>query len=136
VTDPRHTVEWQKIRKRVVAAARAAGAPCAQCGGQIDYSASGRTPVGPSVDHAYALAVYGAGVALDETALRIMHTHCNSSEGGKLGRARARAARNGGDGVTFGGRPAADDGAHTPAEIAAWRRYREAGGLARTGWRW
>jgi hypothetical protein len=87
-TDPRHTVEWQRIRRRVVAAARAANLPCAKCGRPIDYSASGRTQYGPSVDHQFALAIYGAGVALEESLLRIMHTKCNASLGGKLGRAR------------------------------------------------
>lgn len=135
VTDPRHTPAWQKIRKRVVAVARAADLPCARCGGQIDYSASGRTPVGPSVDHMYALVTHPE-LAFEESLLRVVHTHCNASLGGKLGRARERAARNGGVGVRFGGRTAVDDGAHTPVEVAAWRCYREAGGLASTGWRW
>jgi hypothetical protein len=83
----------------------------------------------------YALVTHPE-LAFEESHLRVCHSHCNASLGGKLGRARQRAARNSGDGVTFGGRTAADDGAHTRAEVAAWRRYREAGGLASTGWRW
>ena len=96
MTDPRHTPAWQRIRRRVVATARARDLPCAQCGGPIDYTASGRTRFGPSVDHSYALASYGTEVALDESLLRIMHMACNAGLGGKLGRARQRAARNGG----------------------------------------
>jgi hypothetical protein len=140
VTDPRHTPAWQRIRRRVVVAARARDLPCARCGGRIDYSASGRTPFGPHVDHAFALATYGDGIALDESLLRVMHGRCNTALGGKLGRARQLARRNGGitntNGTILGGRTAADDGAHTPEEIAAWRRYREAGGRTTTGWRW
>jgi hypothetical protein len=135
VTDIRHTPAWQKIRRRVVAAARARDDPCAKCGLPINYSASGRTPTGPSVDHAYPLVTH-PGLALDESLLQVVHTTCNASAGGRLGRARQKAARNGGAAAEFGGRTAADDGAHTPAEVAAWRRYREAGGRSSTGWWW
>jgi hypothetical protein len=137
-TDPRHSPAWQRLRRRVVAAARARDDPCATCGRAIDYSASGRTAGGPSVDHAYPLITHPE-LALEESLLRIVHTRCNASLGGRLGRARQRAARNGGvaaESVSYGGRTAADDGAHTRAEVAAWCRYREAGGLSTTGWRW
>ena len=131
--NPRHTTRWQQLRRQVVAAARARGDPCALCGRPIDYTLSGRARWGPTVDHTYSIATH-PGLAFDPSLLRIAHRQCNLSRGGKLGRARQLAARNGGAFVK--GRTPADDGAHTPAEVAAWRRYREAGGTARTGWQW
>jgi hypothetical protein len=56
-TDPRHTVEWQRLRKRIVTAARIANLLCAHCGQPIRYDLGGRHPFGPSVDHTYALAL-------------------------------------------------------------------------------
>jgi hypothetical protein len=137
--NPRHTPAWQRIRKQIVAAARARADPPAICGRPIDYTLSGRARWGPSVDHLYSIATH-PGLAFDPSQLRIVHLTCNLRRGGKLGRARQLAARNGGarsgpNGGASGPTPA-DDGAHTPAEVAAWRRYREAGGTARTGWRW
>src|SRR5262249_22329800 len=55
MTDPRHTPAWQRVRRRIVAAARAQSLPCARCGRPIDYTARERTPNGPSVDHAATL---------------------------------------------------------------------------------
>jgi 5-methylcytosine-specific restriction endonuclease McrA len=95
-TDPRHSVEWQRLRKQIIAAARSAGLPCAHCGLPIDWTASGRTPLGPSVDHTYALAL-NPELAFEPGLLRVLHTRCNARLGGRLGRARqlgkARLAR-------------------------------------------
>ena len=48
---------WTNLRARAVAAARKADAPCPVCGRPIDYTASGRTPWGPSGDHIISVAL-------------------------------------------------------------------------------
>jgi hypothetical protein len=85
--NPRHTVEWQRLRKRIVTAARLANLPCAHCGGPIAYDLGGRHPYGPHVDHVIALAL-APDQAIDAGLVRVLHAHCNLSLGGKLGRAR------------------------------------------------
>jgi 5-methylcytosine-specific restriction endonuclease McrA len=84
--NPRHTVAWQRIRRRVVAAARLADLPCAHCGGAIAYNLGGRHPYGPHVDHIVALAL-APDQPIDAAMVRVLHAHCNLSLGGKLGRA-------------------------------------------------
>ena len=86
-TDPRHSVAWQKLRKRIVAAARAADLPCAECGKPIAYDIGGRHPLGPSVDHIEALAL-NPYQPIDSSFVRVLHTTCNARLGGRLGRAR------------------------------------------------
>jgi hypothetical protein len=81
-------VAWQRIRRRIVAAARAANLPYAKCGHPIDYTASGRTRFGPSVDHVYALAIYGGEIALDESLLRICTPTATRAWAARSGRAR------------------------------------------------
>ena len=84
--DPRLSYRWQRIRTDVVRAARAAGAPCSECGQPIDYGLSGRDPRGPHVDHGYAVIDH-PGLALSGVDLRPTHGGCNVS---RSNRARAR----------------------------------------------
>ena len=69
---------WTNLRAKAVAAARRADAPCGVCGKPIDYSASGRTPWGPSGHHIISVALDPAR-ALDPTNVRVTHRRCNTS---------------------------------------------------------
>ena len=93
--DPRHTVAWQRIRKRVISAARVRGDPCGICHKPIDYTLSGRSKWGATADHRFSIATH-PGLALDPSLLRVVHRFCNLQRGGQLGRARQLARRSGG----------------------------------------
>lgn len=96
MSDPRHEWGWQKLRAAVVAEARRHGLPCGICGAPIDYAASGRTPMGPTVDHVVPLAAGGDALP-DPALLRITHLACNSRRSAERTNAlrRARTARTG-----------------------------------------
>jgi hypothetical protein len=90
--DPRLTYEWQLLRKAIRAEARRIDAPCGICGGPIDYTISGRWPMGCSVDHGLSVKDYPS-LALSGAALRVVHTKCNTARANK-DRAKRNAQQN------------------------------------------
>jgi 5-methylcytosine-specific restriction endonuclease McrA len=97
VPNPRHTVQWQQLRKRVIARARYRADPCYRCGQPIDYTLSGRHMWGPTADHILSIAEHPE-LAYNEELIGVSHRTCNLRYGAALGgrrRAAKRAALNG-----------------------------------------
>jgi hypothetical protein len=77
---------------------RAAGGPCALCGGDFHLTAPGRGPRAPSVDHITLLKVLRATLgpaeyaraATDTANMRAVHYRCNSAAGARPDRVSAR----------------------------------------------
>jgi 5-methylcytosine-specific restriction endonuclease McrA len=92
IPNPRHTVQWQQIRKRIIAWARYRGDPCFRCGQPIDYRLSGRHPFGATVDHVLSIAEHPE-LAFVESLLKVSHRTCNLRYGASLGGKRLAAKR-------------------------------------------
>jgi 5-methylcytosine-specific restriction endonuclease McrA len=90
--NPRHTTQWQQIRKRVIAWARYRGDPCYRCGLPIHYTLSGRHPYGPTCDHVLSIAEHPEH-AYNEHLLAVSHRTCNLRSGASLGGKRLAAKR-------------------------------------------
>jgi 5-methylcytosine-specific restriction endonuclease McrA len=78
----RYGGSWSTVRNRLVRAAALEDRPCALCGGAIDYSASGRSRLGPQVDHIVAVERGGAMYAVEN--LQICHGSCNGAKAAAL----------------------------------------------------
>lgn len=84
---------YRRAAARLRAKAEASGAPCAFCGGAIDYALRPPHPRSFSADHVTPLS--RGGQLMGE--LRPAHLFCNASAGGRLGaesRAEARRRRD------------------------------------------
>jgi 5-methylcytosine-specific restriction endonuclease McrA len=92
VPNPRHTVQWQQLRKRVIASAQYRGDSCYRCGQPIDYTLSGRHMWGPTVDHTYSIAEHPE-LAYVDSLLKVSHRRCNLRYGASLGGRRLAAKR-------------------------------------------
>jgi 5-methylcytosine-specific restriction endonuclease McrA len=92
IPNPRHTVRWQQIRKRVIDRARYRGDPCHRCGQPINYTLSGRHMWGATVDHVYSIAEHPE-LTYTETLLAVSHRRCNLRNGASLGGKRLAAKR-------------------------------------------
>ena len=92
IPNPRHTVQWQQIRKRVIDRARYLADPCYRCGQPIDYTLSGRHTWGPTVDHTYSIAEHPE-LTFNESLLAVSHRQCNLRYGASLGGKRLAAKR-------------------------------------------
>ncbi|MFE3381915.1 HNH endonuclease [Streptomyces anulatus] len=68
--------------RRLVAAVKALGHPCARCGRPIDPRLNARHPMSFTLDHAIPLALGGS--LLDPANARSMHRRCNSAKGARL----------------------------------------------------
>ncbi|MEI5036034.1 HNH endonuclease [Streptomyces sp. S1A(2023)] len=69
--------------RRLVAALKAAGHPCARCGHNIDPSLDARHPMSFTLDHVVPLS--RGGDLLDPANARSMHRRCNSARGNRIG---------------------------------------------------
>lgn len=69
--------------RRLVAAVKALGDPCARCGHNIDPALDPRHPMSFTLDHVVPLA--RGGSLLDPANARSMHRRCNSAKGARLG---------------------------------------------------
>ncbi|MFB7364173.1 HNH endonuclease signature motif containing protein [Streptomyces hydrogenans] len=78
--------------RRLVAAQKALGLPCARCGGYINPRLDPRSPWSFTLDHIVPLS--RGGSLLDPTNTRSMHRRCNSARGNREGTtAPSRASR-------------------------------------------
>ncbi|MFD7978879.1 HNH endonuclease signature motif containing protein [Streptomyces sp. NPDC059071] len=69
--------------RRLVAAQKALGLPCARCGEHIDTSLDPRSPWSFTLDHIVPLS--RGGSLLDPANARSMHRRCNSARGNRTG---------------------------------------------------
>ncbi|KOG81246.1 MULTISPECIES: HNH endonuclease [Streptomyces] len=69
--------------RRLVAAVKAQGDPCARCGHNIDPTLDARHPLSFTLDHVVPLS--RGGDLLDPTNARAMHRRCNSARGNRMG---------------------------------------------------
>ena len=84
---------WNAYRRRVLPMLwDRQGGVCLLCGYPIDLEADGRRPDGPSIDHIQPLMHGGQLIPESDHDVRLVHTSCNSSRGGRLRRRRSRAA--------------------------------------------
>lgn len=67
--------------RRLVAAQKALGYPCARCGYPIDPTLDARHPLSFTLDHAVPLTKGGS--LLDPANARSMHRRCNSAKGAR-----------------------------------------------------
>lgn len=69
--------------RRLVAAVKAQGDPCARCGHNIDPTLDARHPLSFTLDHVVPLS--RGGNLLDPANARAMHRRCNSARGNRVG---------------------------------------------------
>jgi 5-methylcytosine-specific restriction endonuclease McrA len=69
--------------RRLVAAVKALGMPCARCGHTINLSLDARHPLSFTLDHIVPLSL--GGDLLDPGNARSMHRRCNSARGNRTG---------------------------------------------------
>ncbi|MFF9084414.1 HNH endonuclease [Streptomyces rubiginosohelvolus] len=69
--------------RRLVAAVKALGDPCARCGHNIDPTLDARHPLSFTLDHVVPLS--RGGNLLDPANARSMHRRCNSARGNRVG---------------------------------------------------
>ncbi|MEU2143608.1 HNH endonuclease [Streptomyces globisporus] len=69
--------------RRLVAAVKALGDPCARCGHNIDPTLNARHPLSFTLDHVVPLS--RGGDLLDPANARSMHRRCNSARGNRIG---------------------------------------------------
>ncbi|RUP66722.1 HNH endonuclease [Streptomyces sp. NP10] len=69
--------------RRLVAAVKALGDPCARCGHNIDPGLDPRHPLSFTLDHVVPLS--RGGNLLDPANARSMHRRCNSARGNRVG---------------------------------------------------
>ncbi|ARF75690.1 HNH endonuclease [Kitasatospora albolonga] len=69
--------------RRLVAAVKALGDPCARCGHNIDPTLDARHPLSFTLDHVVPLS--RGGNLLDPANARSMHRRCNSQRGNRVG---------------------------------------------------
>lgn len=69
--------------RRLVAAMKALGDPCARCGHNIDPTLDPRHPLSFTLDHIAPLS--RGGDLLDPANARAMHRRCNSARGNRVG---------------------------------------------------
>ncbi|WP_406144172.1 HNH endonuclease [Streptomyces anulatus] len=69
--------------RRLVAALKAQGDPCARCGHNIDPALDARHPLSFTLDHVVPLS--RGGDLLDPANARSMHRRCNSARGNRTG---------------------------------------------------
>ncbi|MFJ6810644.1 HNH endonuclease [Streptomyces anulatus] len=69
--------------RRLVAALKAQGDPCARCGHNIDPTLDARHPLSFTLDHVVPLS--RGGDLLDPANARAMHRRCNSQRGNRVG---------------------------------------------------
>ncbi|MER7814071.1 HNH endonuclease signature motif containing protein [Streptomyces sp. NPDC096153] len=69
--------------RRLVAALKALGMPCARCGHYIDPTLNARHPMSFTLDHIVPLSEGGS--LLDPANARSMHRRCNSARGNRTG---------------------------------------------------
>ncbi|MEU5133426.1 HNH endonuclease [Streptomyces californicus] len=69
--------------RRLVAAVKAQGDPCARCGHNIDPTLDARHPLSFTLDHVVPLS--RGGDLLDPANARSMHRRCNSARGNRMG---------------------------------------------------
>ncbi|MFI2084333.1 HNH endonuclease signature motif containing protein [Streptomyces rubiginosohelvolus] len=77
--------------RRLVAAVKALGDPCARCGQPIDPTLNARSGWSFTLDHIVPLS--RGGSLLDPANARSMHRRCNSARGNRLTTAQPRASR-------------------------------------------
>lgn len=73
-----NTAPYKKLRAEFMARQGRWGT-CARCGELVDMKLSGRTAMGPSVDHIVPTSAGGAWLEVDN--LQLVHRSCNSRKG-------------------------------------------------------
>jgi 5-methylcytosine-specific restriction endonuclease McrA len=69
--------------RRLTAAVKALGDPCARCGHNIDPTLGPRHPLSFTLDH--IVPISRGGSLLDPANVRSMHRRCNSARGNRVG---------------------------------------------------
>ena len=77
--------------RRLVAAQKALGLPCARCGGYINPNLDPRSPWSFTLDHIVPLS--RGGSLLDPANARSAHRRCNSARGNRITQPQPRASR-------------------------------------------
>ena len=78
--------------RRLVAAVKALGDPCARCGHNIDPGLDARHPMSFTLDHVVPLSK--GGDLLDPANARSMHRRCNSAKGNRTEPRKTRGSRD------------------------------------------
>jgi 5-methylcytosine-specific restriction endonuclease McrA len=90
------SVEWQRLRRRILASATV----CAICGHALQPDAPPLSPWSSSVDHRIPLARFAHDpemqwrMGLDEANCRATHLRCNQRRGAALGAKRTTRGRS------------------------------------------
>ncbi|MFJ8221416.1 HNH endonuclease [Streptomyces griseus] len=70
--------------RRLVAAVKALGDPCARCGHNIDPTLDARHPLSFTLDHIVPVSIR-PDLLLEPANARSMHRRCNSARGNRMG---------------------------------------------------